>query len=81
MEAGKPRNSRRRSFGGLGPAGRRTLLKGLAENDPDVCSYCGNSTGRLFNCPGCKRQGCYTCMPTGPEEPCPECKEKHGRTS
>lgn len=76
METDKSRNIRQRSFGGMSPTNRLALLRGLAENDPDMCSYCGNSTSRLFKCPECKREACYDCAPTGPEEPCPGCREK-----
>ncbi len=39
------------------------------------CSYCGHNTLTLFGCKVCYREGCYECMPLGPDEPCPKCKE------
>ncbi len=61
---------------GMGPDARRELLRALAEEDSEQCSYCGNSTPERFKCPECGREACYECAPTGPLEVCPGCREK-----
>ena len=50
------------------------------------CGFCGNKLddedrelirkhGHL-ECPGCLREGCHECMPSGRNCYCPECEEK-----
>ncbi len=60
------------------------------DQKPVVCEHCGTpkdqeeldlekTFGQLM-CPSCERNGCFECMPSGRNCPCPECEEADGDT-
>ncbi len=81
--ASRPKRAKKKRVASAVEAPRPAAAKPAAE--PECCEFCGATLdeealglqakfGRL-HCPGCGREGCYECMPSGRGCICPECEE------